>query len=194
MTEEIKDQFPISTSRQIQGTRKLAREKVLQILMAYEVSGTELDVLYQHIFPRDYNFEEDNVEIGKLLRPEEIHEIEADTKILWKPDDVEFVKNLLNYCSETKTYINEMITNAVENWELDRLALIDRLLILIATTEFLRCQDIPTKVSINEAIDIAKKYSTDKSHLFINGILDSFLIKLKSENLIKKIGKGLIEK
>ena len=63
----------------------------------------------------------------------------------------------------------------------------------IAICEFLHFEDIPPKVSIDEAIEIAKKYSTEGSGQFINGILDSVLIELRSQNFLKKSGRGLSE-
>lgn len=186
--------FPLSKTREITGNRRLVREKILQILVAFELSGTELDFLYSNIFFRDYSFDPLDTVDGKLLNPEEIMEIEADIPITWTNDELAFARQLLNYCVELKGFTEELIHTDVENWELDRLALIDRTLIVMATAEFLKCPTIPTKVTINEILDIAKKYSTDKSHLFINGILDSFCIKFKKDGTMKKTGKGLIEK
>ena len=184
--------FPLSKTKEITGNRRLVREKVLQILVAYELSGTELDLLYSAIFFRMYNFDANDTEEGKLLRPDEIYELEADIPIIWKNEEIEFARSLLNSCLELRTFTDNMIKSDVENWELDRLALIDRILILIAVSEFIKCPNIPEKVTLNEVLDIAKKYSTDKSHLFINGILDSFRIKLKEDGKIQKTGKGLL--
>jgi N utilization substance protein B len=75
---------------------------------------------------------------------------------------------------------------------MERIALIDFLIIKMCMTEFIFCEDIPTKVSINEAIDIAKDFSTKNSGKFVNGVLDAILLKLKQEKRINKKGKGLI--
>jgi N utilization substance protein B len=64
----------------------------------------------------------------------------------------------------------------------------------MALAEFIYFQEIPEKVTINEIIEISKNYSTDKSNIFINGLLDNFRKKLKEQGKIKKTGKGLIEK
>jgi len=79
------------------------------------------------------------------------------------------------------------------HWEIDRLAIVDKLALRMAICEMVEFEDVPTKVTINEAIEIAKKYSTGKSGKFVNGILDSALQKLNSENRIHKMGRGLIE-
>ncbi len=84
-----------------------------------------------------------------------------------------------------------LIDELTSNWELDRIARMDVLLMKLAITEFQIFNNIPTKVTLNEYIEIAKFYSTPKSNGFINGILDKALIKLNDSGSIKKIGRGL---
>ena len=184
--------FPLSTSRQVKGSRRLAREKVLQILIAYEVSGMPKNELFSHIFFREFNFGEDGNEVQpeKLLTQDEITDIESDTPIRWKQDDIEFGSSLLDHSIQDRAEIDGLIKKFTDNWEFERIALTDRLIMRITTVEFEHFSQIPTKVSINEALDIAKKYSTDKSSNFINGVLDSILIHLKKEGKVRKYGKG----
>jgi N utilization substance protein B len=78
------------------------------------------------------------------------------------------------------------------NWEVDRIAKMDVLLLKMALVELQTCSNIPTKVTMNEYIEISKFYSTPKSNLFINGILDKAISQLSKEKKIKKIGRGLI--
>ena len=85
-----------------------------------------------------------------------------------------------------------IISDHTRNWELSRIALIDRLLLRMGICEMLTFEDIPPKVSINEAIEVAKKYSTSKSGKFINGILDAVLMRFQREGRLKKSGRGLI--
>ena len=68
---------------------------------------------------------------------------------------------------------DELVSRHTKNWDLERIALVDRLLLRLAICEMLRFEDIPPKVSINEAIEVAKRYSTDNSGKFINGILET---------------------
>ena len=108
-------------------------------------------------------------------------------------EDKKFVVELFR---KTIIYSNEyhkLIAVIAQNWELDRIALMDMILIKMALTEFLEFSSIPLKVSMNEYIEISKMYSTPKSNVFINGILDKLLDSLKKDNKIKKIGRGLIE-
>jgi N utilization substance protein B len=86
-----------------------------------------------------------------------------------------------------------LIANALDNWELERIASMDKLLIKMALCELQHFSNIPVKVSMNEYIEISKFFSTPKSSQFINGILDKLLENMKAANKIKKRGKGLME-
>lgn len=186
--------FPLSKTRKIKGSRKLSREKVLQILIACEVSDTPWTEIFNHIFFREFTFDDVETEPQKLLTPEQIIEIESDIPIEWSKEEIDFAISLLEKVIKNKEYVDKLIIQFAENWELDRIAIIDRAIIQLAVTEFIDFEEIPTKVSINEAIDIAKQYSTEKSGIFINGILDAILELLLSEGKIKKSGRGLIDK
>jgi len=86
-----------------------------------------------------------------------------------------------------------LISERAQNWELERIAVLDVILIKMAIVEFTEFPSIPVKVTINEYIEISKEYSTPKSRQFINGILDKLVTDLKSEEKIKKTGRGLFE-
>ena len=85
-----------------------------------------------------------------------------------------------------------MILEKVVNWELERMALIDKIVLRMGVTELLYFPEIPPKVSINEAIDISKDYCTRNSGKFVNGILDAILDDLKKEEKLNKSGRGLL--
>lgn len=144
-------------------TRRHLREKSLQVLYAYELT-------------------KDPIEQIKHLQMEDVTEKE----------DLKFCENLIKQTIENNDKYEDIIQNTVDNWDMERIALIDAIIIKMCITEFFHFQDIPTKVSINEAIDIAKDFSTKNSGKFVNGVLDAILEKLKSDNMITKIGKGLI--
>lgn len=194
MTEDFSNSFPLSRTRKVRGNRRLAREKAMQVLMAYFYSESSLDKLFSHIFFRDFNFgDREKIEPNKLLSPDEVLEIESDVPIAWRDDDIEFGTLLIRHSLEDKEKIELMIEKYVKGWELDRIAPIDRSLMHIASAEFAHFPEIPTKCTVNEAIDIAKKYSTDRSGTFINGILESILEELKAEGKVEKTGRGLKE-
>lgn len=82
----------------------------------------------------------------------------------------------------TKSEIDSIIENFSDNWKITRMSCVDRNILRIAVYELLYCQDIPPKVSINEAIDVGKKFGTQESGAFINGILDSVRTAFKRKN------------
>jgi transcription antitermination protein NusB len=144
--------------------RRLIREKVLQVLYAYELNGDGLTVLMNGI-------------LSDIT-------IEAD---------IVFAKQLVTKVVANKKILDEEIRSRVENWEMDRIALIDRLLLHMGIAEIYFFPDIPPKVSINEVIEIAKDYSTSNSGKFINGILDAILSEMKDSGKLNKSGRGLID-
>ncbi|MCH2449472.1 MAG: transcription antitermination factor NusB [Gracilimonas sp.] len=104
-----------------------------------------------------------------------------------------FAEKLFFNTVEHEEELDEVISKHIKNWDIHRLALIDRLVLKMAICEFIYFEEIPTKVSINEAIEIAKRYSTAKSGRFINGILDAALTDLDESGRINKKGRGLIQ-
>ena len=86
----------------------------------------------------------------------------------------------------------QIISKFTKNWEVERIAYMDTLLMEMAIVEAVELDYIPVRVTLNEYIEISKYYSTDKSSVFINGILDKIFTYLKTENLIEKKGRGLV--
>ena len=107
-------------------------------------------------------------------------------------DDREFGKLLLRKSILKHEQFRKMIDNYTKNWEVERIAIMDILIMIAALTEITEFPSIPVKVTLNEYIDIARFYSTSKSNEFVNGILDKIVIDLKKENKIIKTGRGLI--
>jgi N utilization substance protein B len=108
-------------------------------------------------------------------------------------EDRDFVVNLFEQTIRFDTPYQELIAQKTQNWEPDRIAMMDTLLMKMAIVEFINFTSIPVKVTINEYLEISKEFSTPKSNSFINGILDKILFELKAENKVKKVGRGLIE-
>jgi len=105
----------------------------------------------------------------------------------------EFVKHLFRKTIVKSKEYETLIDGKVKNWEMERIAVMDILLIKMALVELLEFPSIPIKVSLNEYIELAKMYSTPKSKVFINGILDKLIADLKEKKLIRKTGRGLME-
>jgi transcription antitermination protein NusB len=108
-------------------------------------------------------------------------------------DDKDFVQRLFRKALLNQREFVGLIKKYAQNWDLERVAYMDIVLMQIALTEILEFPNIPIKVSLNEYIEIAKHYSTPKSSLFINGILDKVVDHLKTEERINKTGRGLVE-
>jgi N utilization substance protein B len=144
--------------------RRVVRERVMQALYAYEISGEPIERIMDEIV---------------TLKSQQ----EALT----------FAKELIHTVIEHQEEIDLTIKKKVTNWEFNRIAVIDRILLEMGICELLYFEDIPPKVTINEAIEIAKRYSTEKSGQFINGVLDSILADLKSNGQLKKSGRGLVD-
>ena len=144
--------------------RRFAREKVLQVLYAYQING---EGLTKHT--------------------------DAILSDISSESDRAFGRKLINYVVANSDEINKKIEDKVSNWEIDRIAIIDKLLLKMGIAEIMFFEDIPPKVSINEVIDISKDFSSLNSGKFINGVLDAILSDLKNEGKLKKIGRGLID-
>lgn len=107
-------------------------------------------------------------------------------------DDIEFVKTLYRQVLVKHEAYEEIIMKKAQNWESDRIAIVDFILMKMAICELENMNSIPIKVSLNEYIEISKLYSTPKSRVFINGVLDKLVAEMKREGKIKKTGRGLI--
>jgi N utilization substance protein B len=146
--------------------RRQVREVVMQVLYARDIRKDSLE------------------KVAEGLIPEEI---------LAQEKSRAFAQKLLTDVVTHQKMIDEYIAKHADNWELDRMAVIDRNLMRMAIAEFLFMEDIPPKVTINEAIEISKKYSTEKSGKFINGILDATLNELRQSGKLQKSGRGLVD-
>ncbi|MFH1251963.1 MAG: transcription antitermination factor NusB [bacterium] len=128
--------------------RRLARETALQAIYAQELSGDTIKTVEANIIDK-------SEELPEELKP--------------------FARGIFESTVVHKSELDQYIKAKSENWDFERIAVVDRLIIRMAICEFLYFDDIPPKVSISEAIEIAKKYSTDDSSAFVNGILDAVL-------------------
>lgn len=107
-------------------------------------------------------------------------------------EDKDFILDLLKLSIKYGDEYQDLIAAKTKNWESDRIALVDNLLMRMAITELINFPTIPVKVTINEYIELSKSFSTLKSSTFINGILDKILADLTTQRRIKKEGRGLI--
>jgi len=108
-------------------------------------------------------------------------------------EDRQFVIDLFRKTIINNRNFETLISEKAKNWDIERIAMIDILLMKMALCEITEFQTIPIKVTLNEYIELSKIYSSSKSKIFINGILDKMVAEMKQQGLIKKIGRGLIE-
>ena len=146
--------------------RRQVRERVLQALYAFESS-------------------EDSVEhvLATLVRPT----FEGDKTYL------RFAERLFLKSADARTEADVLIDKHVENWDLNRLARTDRYVLWMAIAEMLYFPDIPPKVTLNEAVEVARAFGTDNSPSFVNGVLDAVLRELRDSDRMTKTGRGLVE-
>ncbi|WP_238155781.1 transcription antitermination factor NusB [Meridianimaribacter sp. CL38] len=135
-----------------------------------------------------------NTSILKLLKKCKPDAPEAFfTPSLYKDlDDKDFATELYKKTVLNTTVYNDEIANKTKNWDAERIASLDSVLLRMAICEFQKFPSIPVKVTINEYLEIAKEYSTPKSSIFINGVLDKIVKEYKTDGKLNKIGRGLM--
>ena len=147
------------------GNRRKSRELAMQALFYIDMSRNDSNELLERFCV--------NFNPSKKARP--------------------FFIKLVNGVIQKKSEIDSIIENFSDNWKISRMSCVDRNIIRIAVYELLYCQDIPPKVSINEAIDVGKKFGTELSGAFINGILDSINMALNKKEIKTKINIQITE-
>ena len=107
--------------------------------------------------------------------------------------DMDFARKLLRDTIATREEAEELIRTHLQGWEFERVSPMDILLINMAVAELTGCPTIPEKVTVDEYIELSKEFSSDRSRLFINGILDKLILELRSRGRIAKTGRGLLQ-
>ena len=150
--------------------------------------------LVHHIFEeRSIYWVDDLPFIAAIIFGDIKEDKSMDTKGAFKDSsDKEFALKLFRNTINNNSDYEEIIVKFARNWELDRIAKMDQLFLKMAFAEILLMPDLPVKVSMNEYIEISKYYSTAKSKLFVNGLLDNFVKTYTRDGKIKKIGRGLV--
>src|ERR1700757_4893949 len=190
-TKDFYTEYMKAPGKSFAGDKKLAKEILSNLLYDHELFNFWFeernihwsdDLYFAFVFVNKWldgiNSEED-IKLQPLYRDPE--------------GDKQFVIDLFYKTIKYNDDYNSLIEKNTANWELERIATLDVLLMKMALTEVLHLSNIPVKVSINEYIDLAKEYSSPQSGRFINGVLDKMVIELKKDNKINKSGRGLLE-
>ncbi|MCP1995964.1 transcription antitermination factor NusB [Flavobacterium sp. HSC-61S13] len=134
-----------------------------------------------------------NTMIQKQLKQLTEEDLQILVPRLYKDfDDKDFARQLYRKTLLNSAELNKEFVDKTPNWDSDRIAEIDNIILRMAICEMLKFTSIPVKVTINEYLEIAKEYSTPKSSIFINGILDNISKAYQADNKLNKIGKGLL--
>lgn len=174
-----------------------AEDKAM-VMEMYEVFIGQSETFENYIEERYINWEDDQVlvflQVMKSIQTMTEHKNDSiQSGHLLNPEDEQFVEELFNKTILHGDELANLISSKTKNWDAERLALVDMLLMQMALAEVLYFEHIPVKVSINEYLELAKLYSTPNSHGFINGVLDKIHIELKNEKKLHKVGRGLVE-
>lgn len=116
-----------------------------------------------------------------------------DKRVEKDEEDMTFARQLLRDTVACREEAEELTRQHLQGWEFERVSPMDILLINMAVAEFTGCSTIPEKVTVDEYIELSKEFSSERSKLFINGILDKLILDLRSKGRIKKMGRGLVE-
>lgn len=127
-----------------------------------------------------------------ILSMRERHEVVKLMPQFKSEEDLDYAKSLLRYTIAGYDRISLLLDNSMSNWDIERVALMDKIILVTAIAEAENFPSIPVRVTMNEYIDIAKCYSTASSGSFINGVLDKMITRLTEEGKIVKSGKGLL--
>jgi transcription antitermination protein NusB len=168
---------------------------IISLIAGFLVTSDDLlsGLEEQSIFWND-DLEYVSAMIGKTIRKFR-NDDESQNRLmpLYKnEDDEEYVKTLFRKAVLRTKECSDIIDRNTTNWEVERIALMDILVMQLATTEIIEFQEIPVKVTLNEYIEIAKYYCTSKSSTFVNGILDKVVRELRDNGSFRKSGRGLV--
>lgn len=167
--------------RKIYGSLLLESETLNSALEEMEVAldqegwTTDMDMVITYVIKTLKRFKEDDTDELPLL------------DMFGSEEELEFGKNLLQWSIELTEENKALIAKALQNWEADRIAYMDQIILLVALAEIRHFNEIALEISMNEYIEIAKEYSSEKSYVFINGVLNRIVNDLREENKLFKV-------
>ncbi|MCG8322186.1 MAG: transcription antitermination factor NusB [Cytophagales bacterium] len=174
--------------------------KILTFIVKNQIFKNDvINALFEEL---DLSWEENKAAVKSMVQ-KTIKSVESSGEQEWTleisplsynwEDDKAFFEELFVSSIENDEDFEKLVAEKSKNWDIHRLAMMDKIILKMAICEMIKFPSIPIKVTINEYIEISKRYSTPKSKQFVNGLLDSLANKLVSEGVIKKSGRGLID-
>lgn len=149
----------------------------MEIALDQEGWTTDMDMVITYVIKTIKRFKEDDAHAIPLL------------DMFSTEEELNFAKDLLQWSMEQSEENKKLIASALQNWEAERVAYMDLIILLVAIAEIRQCNDIALEISLNEYIEIAKEYSSEKSYIFINGVLNKIIQNLRANNQLFKIIK-----
>lgn len=167
--------------RKIYGTLLLESEELTSALEEMEVAldhegwTTDIDMVITYVIKTIKRFKASDSDELPLL------------DMFGSEEELTFAKDLLHWSIEQSEENKSLIAKSLQNWEADRVAYMDQIILLVALAEIRNCNEIALEISMNEYIEIAKEYSSDKSYVFINGVLNRIVNDLRADNQLFKV-------
>ena len=184
---ELYQEYVMMTSPSIENHKQIMKELLKFLAKDEHFNEIQID------FHASWN-EDKSLVVGAMKKTIKAAPVEGDFYKNYLPKTTaayEFGNELLERVYQDDESLLEMVVPFLQNWDVNRLAIIDLILLKMAVTELLYFPSIPVKVTLNEYVDISKIYSTDKSKSFINGVLDRMMKQFDEEGKIEKLGRGL---
>jgi N utilization substance protein B len=167
--------------RKVYGSLLLESEELTSALEEMEVAldhegwTTDIDMVITYVIKTIKHFKESDSDDLPLL------------DMFGSEEELTFAKDLLQWSIEQSEENKTLIAKSLQNWEADRVAYMDQIILLVALAEIRNCNEIALEISMNEYIEIAKEYSSDKSYIFINGVLNRIVNDLRADNQLFKV-------
>lgn len=182
---ELADTEEYKTYIIVEGREKSKEREILKFIFNNIMLPSEA---YVSSIEEHFNNWDDDAEMMVQLVANYIQKPHSfDLKDMVQEEKWKFAKQLLQTAQEKREYVAELIKPKLKNWDAERIAVLDMIMMRMGICEFLYFETIPPKVTINEYIDIAKQYSTQQSGQFINGVLDNIHKELLAEGKINKV-------
>jgi N utilization substance protein B len=189
--DETYAEYCKSASHTVEEDQNIIQHVLRQVILKHEIPLGYLE--QRDLYWVDHSELIRSLAIKTLRSADNSHTFELAPLTKDWEEDRAFVEELCKIVVEESDQYDVYLDDQLKNWELERIAMVDLIILKTALAELIHFPGIPVKVTINEFIEIAKRYSTPKSGKFVNGVLDVLSVKLAKEGVIRKSGRGLID-
>ncbi len=188
-----KEYMAAESTNTFEEDKELVLKMFEQIITPSETLGMILEEKNVHWYDDMLYVKKKILKSLEVLKPSSADLFIVPNSAFKDQDDIDFFKDLIKKTITNNVAYQNLIKEKAKNWEYDRIALNDRILLMMGVCEFENFASIPVKVTMNEYLDLARLYSTEKSNQFINGLLDRILADFNKNKTLKKSGRGLLD-